>query len=562
MTSAGSPQERLTLGFWLLLGAALLIRLWGTWYGLPFTYYNDEYHEVMRALQLGTGSFNFGRSGKGGLYLILFLEYGLYFVTLKLAGVVESAQEFGKLFATDPTAFYLIGRVTVAVFGAATVAAVYFLARQAYSTAAGLLAGLFLAFNALHIDLSRLIGLDVLMTLLAMVSLYFGLRMIETQRRRDYLLAALFAALATTTKLPGILLLLPLLVAHTYAVRKTGGTVRSGLASGYLWLAVIVFAGVLMATNPGIVNIAGFMGLFADSGRDALDDDALLMMAEAAGTARPNLYVFYFVAIRESMGWPLFLLSIASLAYACWRRTQADVVLISYALINYVVISATTSEVAYYPRYALPIIVVLLALGARGLADLLMLVPSRRSLVAAATVIFLLATPIADSVAIGRQLTQVDSRTLALRWFESNVPAGTRVLIEGGKVGPVRSTVPLHDTRQAISCRIGYWQLVEPRQSKLLEYRLAAHQGGGYDLELIRVKSLTSVDDYLAMGVQYFVMRPEAFAASRKGGGVGSRFLNELRSDPRIVLVKRFEGVDATRLSPTIEIYRVVESGQ
>ena len=61
----------------LVLGLACLLRLWGTWYGLPFSYYDDEYHEVMRALELGMGGFNFERTGKGGFYFLLFLEYGL-----------------------------------------------------------------------------------------------------------------------------------------------------------------------------------------------------------------------------------------------------------------------------------------------------------------------------------------------------------------------------------------------------------------------------------------------------------------------------------------------------
>jgi len=542
---------------WALISGALLVRLWGAGYGLPFTYYNDEYHEVMRALQLGTGSFNFNRNGKGGLYLVLFIEYGFYFVILKLAGVVGTAQEFGKLFVTDPSAFYLIGRMTVAVFGATTVAAVYFLARQAYSTAAGLLAGLFVALNVLHVDLSRLIGLDVLMTLLAMVSLSFGLRMIGTHRRRDYLLAALFAALATTTKLPGILLLLPLLVAHTYAVRTASGGVRSWFGSRDFWLAALVFAGVLVATNPGIVNIAGYTRLFADPGSDALDDDALVVMADLAGTASPNLYVFYLVAIRESMGWPLFLLSIASLAYACWRRTPADVVLISYALVNYLVISATTSEVAYYPRYALPIIAVLLVLAARGLAELLDVVPSRRGLLAAAVIVLVLAMPVGQSISTAKALIQTDSRTLAREWFESNVPSGARVLIEGGKIGPMRSTVPLRDTAATMQRRIEYWRMTEPKQAQLLEYQLAVHQGGGYDLELVRAGSVGSLDDYVARDVEYFVVRPKVFIGSRKAGTVGAAFLERLRSDPRVSLVKRFDGVGDARLSPTVEIYRL-----
>ncbi len=81
----------------LVLGLACLFRLWGTWYGLPYSYYDDEYHEVMRALELGMGGFNFERTGKGGFYFLLFLEYGLYYVSLKLW---ESSTRRGSLRST------------------------------------------------------------------------------------------------------------------------------------------------------------------------------------------------------------------------------------------------------------------------------------------------------------------------------------------------------------------------------------------------------------------------------------------------------------------------------
>ncbi len=35
--------------------------------------------------------------------------------------------------------------------------------------------------------------------------------------------------------------------------------------------------------------------------------------------------------------------------------------------------------------------------------------------------------------------------------------------------------------------------------------------GGGYDLELVRPESIQSLDEYLAQGVEYFVIRPDVF---------------------------------------------------
>ena len=250
---------------WALFLSALLLRLWGAWYGLPHLYISDEYHEVMRALQLGTGSFNFDRIGKGGFYFVLFVEYGVYFLLLKLTGVVASAEDFARMFARDPSAFYWMGRATAGLVGALTVAVVFQLGRRAYSTTAGVLAAAFLAFNVLHVDLSRRIGVDVPMTLLTLTALYFATQIPGSGRRRDYLLAAFFAALATTTKLTGILVLLPLLLAHTYHVAGARGGIRGWWSSRNFWSAVIVFVGVLLVTNPGIVTALDFFRLFSES---------------------------------------------------------------------------------------------------------------------------------------------------------------------------------------------------------------------------------------------------------------------------------------------------------
>ena len=274
------------------------------------------------------------------------------------------------MFARDPSAFYLMGRATAALCGVLTVAMLYQVGRKAYSTSAGLLAALFLTVNVLHIDLSRRIGVDVPMVLLATVALYFAHGIVTTGRRTDYLMAALFAALATTTKLPGVLVLLPLLVAHTYNVASIGGGARTWIVSRNLWLAAAVFCAVLIVTNPSIIFVADVLQYTFGSTPDVDDEVAESAIAAAGALTRPNLYVFYFNAMVDSMGWPLMLLGLAGSAYALVRRAPADVMLLSYAAVNYVVIASTNSATLFYPRYALPIIVVLVLLAGRVLAEL------------------------------------------------------------------------------------------------------------------------------------------------------------------------------------------------
>src|SRR5690606_35894394 len=67
----------------LVLAAAM--RLWGITFGLPYegVTYNqvtwEESQEVHRAFKLGAGEYTWS-FGKGGLYYLLFVEFGMYFV--------------------------------------------------------------------------------------------------------------------------------------------------------------------------------------------------------------------------------------------------------------------------------------------------------------------------------------------------------------------------------------------------------------------------------------------------------------------------------------------------
>jgi hypothetical protein len=533
----------------------MLIRLWGIDYGLPFVYWTDEYHEVMRALELGTGGLNLSRTGKGGFYILLFFEYGVYFLALKVLGVISTTQQFAEQFVRDPTSFYIIGRATAALFGALTVASVFLLARRAYGKPAGMLAALFLSVNVLHVDLSHRVGVDIPMAFFATAALYYAVRIAEGGGRRDYLLAALFAALAMTTKLPGILVVPSLLIAHAYRVSRAGGTLNRWIASKEFWLAVVVFAVVLVSTNPGILFKTDWLTLYSTSTEVMGEDEFEAAMAvETVG--RPNLYIYYLGVIRDSMGWPLLALAALSIGYAARKRRAPDVLLLAYAALTYLAIASTSAEFLYYPRYALPITVVLSLLSGRAFSELTQAVPHQRVFLAGIVAVVLIAWPAGQSIRHSYSLTQTDTRSLAKEWFDANVPPGRKVLIEGGKIAASRLTAPLSDSLEALERRIAYWESIEPRQARYLRFQRAVHEGGGHDLELVRVATVTSLDDYIARGVEYFVVRPETFIGARKAKGGSARLLNSLRSDARVRLLRRFEPASSLQPGPTIEIYQ------
>ena len=543
-------REKVLIGLVLIFVLALALRFWGIWFGLPFSFRADEYHEVFRALELGTGSFNFERTGKGGYFYVLFVEYGILFVALKLGGIIDTAQDFGRYFVQDPSAFYFIGRATTAVIGTVNVFLAYRIGVRAYGFVAGILAAVFLAVDFLNAEHSHFVTVDVPMTCLATAALLFAVRMVTEGRPSDYKWAAFFAALATSTKLPAILLLIPLLLAHYYVVRSKRGGLGQFFLARDLWWSVVIFAVALAVTNPGIVVNPPLSVLSIFTEIETTEGE----VEETLSVVVPNLYVYYLDVMAESMGWPLFVVCMAGALYALWKRTPTDVILVSFAMIFYLVFASVDSHL-YYPRYILLLLVILALFGGRLLQDMWPEAGTAKKAVAVAVVAVLAAIPASRTVANNHYLTQTDTRALAREWFDQNIPSGSKVMIEGLKVEPSRLTVPLPDTVENMRSKIEYYKTREPAKAKYLSYLVQVDAGSAYDLELVKRTELQTLDFYKKQGVQYFVIRPEAFEHSRRMGSTGRDFLDALKDDPTIGLLKTFDGDPKSRPGPDIEIY-------
>jgi hypothetical protein len=312
----------------------------------------------------------------------------------------------------------------------------------------------------------------------------------------------------------------------------------------------VLFFVVWVATNPGILLADDFFSLFTESGVESSEE-----MVE--GAIRPNLWLFYLGVLKESMGWPLLSVSLCGAAYALWKRRPADWMLLSYGVVNYVAIASTTSENLYFPRYALPIIIVLSILAGRVMAEMIDLLPKWRAAVATAFILLVTVGPLTQSARFSYSLTQTDTRTLAKEWIDANIPSGSKVLIEGGKIAASRLTVQLDDSKESLDRRIEYWRVVEPRQAKFLQIRRSVHEGGGYELELVRVNSVMPLDEYLNRGIEYFVVRPESFLGSRKADSDSAKFMGALQRHAKIRMIARFEAGDSLRQGPPIEVYRI-----
>ena len=194
---------------WLLLGIVVLafgLRIWGIDFGLPYELTNDEGKEILRALKLGAGEYYWG-FGKGGLYYILFLEYGFLYAYWWSAGRVANSTDFALQFIRDPTMFFLLGRMTVAIMGALTCLVVFQVGRRVYDWRVGLGAAFIGATAYAHAVQSHLVSVDVGMTLAMWGSILAYLEYEQTSNHGWLVIAGMLAGLAIAFKLPGAVVL-------------------------------------------------------------------------------------------------------------------------------------------------------------------------------------------------------------------------------------------------------------------------------------------------------------------------------------------------------------------
>jgi hypothetical protein len=151
-------------------------------------------------------------------------------------------------------------------------------------------------------------------------------------------------------------------------------------------------------------------------------------------------YIFYLKSLAWGLGWGLLLLTLAGLAVAILRHYPEDLVLLSLPITMYALMGR---QQMYFARFILPLVPVLLVLGASLLEKVApCLVNSRRGVIVGLTIgaWAFTAQPLTSSLRLDYLLTQTDTRTLVKQWIEANIPGGARIAVDWRTHGPPLST--------------------------------------------------------------------------------------------------------------------------
>jgi len=408
-----------SLGLYLALFAAALLRVWSLGAHLPFSPGVDEPEVMERAVRImKTGDFNPHFFDYPSLYL--YIEA----VASTLRFLCGAVQGRWSALAQAPTEeFYLWGRAVTAVFGTATVwllhrAGLYWGRRTA------LLAAVMLAVMPLHVRESHYTLTDVPSTFFVTLSLLLSLRAHDKATTWSFALAGAAAGLAGATKYnAGLAVIMPLVAAvMTPAVRPARG-------AAILWVLISTLIAFLVAAPYTLLDLPHFLNGFA-------------YLAGAyrapANTADPGWFV-YLKLLRASLQWPGTFIVLSGLVLAGVRlargpdRIKWTLPLVFSILYFYFV----AHQNIYYGRYLLPIVPPLSLLGAAGILWIFDTMRARhapaaaRQVVTAVITLLVVVPPAYTSIAFNGLEARVWTTEQAYRWILATLPKGSTICIEG-----------------------------------------------------------------------------------------------------------------------------------
>jgi hypothetical protein len=378
------------------------LRLWGINFGLPALYRPDEDVTVGRAMGIFHGVLNPHFADWPHLYF--YLAAG-WLAPLRLLGLVS-----------DPASGYLGVRVLDALIGSLTVLLVFEFGRRAYGWLAGFFGAAALAVAFLHVRDSHFGTLDVPLSMACLAVLYVAYRTLQSRGLRPLLINGITLGVAASLKYNGALVFAGIAAAQT--LRARAELVRWPRLLARLALVGVVGVLTLAFTSPFLVldpamTQHGLGYIFTHLGRAT---------APAIGWVQLSLALWFGIDPV------LLLLAVVGVAYAAWRRQPADVIILTFLLVYFVLIGAGRSV---FLRYADPMIAPLLLLAGRALAALVggTVRGQARRLALAAALVLIAVAPLVHDIRYDLLIQQTDTRTLAFEWMAQHMPAGGRAAV-------------------------------------------------------------------------------------------------------------------------------------
>ena len=506
LSNAGSRTSIVVASVCVL---AFGLRLVGLQYGLPAVYNPDEVSITARALSFARGSLNPHNFLYPTFYFyVLFAWIGVYLAFVWLSGRVSSLQALQQLYFTDPSGIYTAGRTLGVAAGTATVAAIYVLASRLSDRRTALAAAVFLAVSPLAVRDSHYVKHDVPAALMVVLA-YIAMTRVwlaaqgSTPRQRDTLLAGAACGAALSTHYYCVFLAVPLVLTIALGWKRLGAfaTLRQLVYAGAALILVFVALSPFLLVEP----MTAIRDVTAN--RQIVIDRAV-----NAGAFAPAARYVEMLWL-DTVSWPVALLAAFGALGMLAVAPSRAIFLLAFP-VPFLVFIANTAPAS---RYLNPVVPFMTLFAAWALARIMSRIAAHRPALFWVVVAVAASPGLLASVASDRFIRRDDTRTLAQRFIEANVPAGSTILTQpysavltpsrDGLIEALRRNL---GSVEAASTKFQLQLSVNPYP--VPAYRLIYLGRGGLDAEKIYVDpaDLTGEDAIAALrrlGVEYVVVK-------------------------------------------------------
>lgn len=400
----------------LILFSGLFLRLYGIKWGLPnqshfFSYSPDEYTIFYWLSQMNPSKldFNIHTYFNGTIFVYIFAFVLKILSTMKVV-VLTSSREFYHSYPLEWAKLYLTGRLLIVFFSALTVYVVYLLGGNLYNKKTGLISALLFSILPLHIVFSHQMIIDVVVIFWVCLAFVFLSKILFINSWRWYILAGISIGAALACKITAIIILPFFLLCHILREKRLI-IERKLIASHLVILLSYLFLNPYLILNlkEAREELLIYNGLVTTAWRDS----------------GFNWLAQIFNLSHYGFGLLLFVLSLAGILLALIMRRRSDIVLLSWIVINFIIISKTYTPFIKYHLIISPFLVIL---GARFIVNLL---KGKKLIKYSIIVIFITVTvfTLISSLAYARLMASQDVRDEASDWLLSNIPKGLKIAI-------------------------------------------------------------------------------------------------------------------------------------
>jgi len=528
----------------VILLLAFVLRLWGSWYGLPGLFVGDEkslvggalkmiyQQNILPVLEPDIFRLLYYPTLIPWTYLIFFVPYTIF---VYLTGDFGSMAELRDFFIMDPSVFFLMARIINVFFATGAVFLVYLVTKKIFTKRAGLMAALLYGVSFLPIHQGHFSKHWNFGAFFGLLVLYFAFVVLENPKIRNYLWAGLVVGLAFFSDYVFALYGVIIVLIHFLFFNQP---FKEKLFSKKLWLFVIIslsIAGLTILTYPQEFERLAFgEDSTAGSSKDLLEFSKVIL---------EFLKSLYYLATF------IFILSLIGYLFLFFRNRRLFWILVFLPLL---------CPFLYYfllhfePRYVLLFLPILAIMAGFGLDQTIKFLGIKSNLVIGLICLVVVFLPLKNAIVFDRMLGQIDTRNLAKAWLEQNIPIGSRIIVNSWEFNLVKNQQCLEEQRLTDNMSLR-------SRDYVMFSRIFPDSYCVWQLDLIRILP-ENIDEYEYYLIDSFTGRRFAYLGEEliKKGKLIKRF-EGAKFDPIEQINTMFihQRLKDTRLGPTVDIYQL-----